>query len=131
MSNNPYIYQVQQQWRESLAQNILESNKRFEELLAQFNVNVNGQQGIGSQKIGGQPGQKLPFTNLAELNAHLTAQRKAQEAAKPKPVDKPARIKEIENELDIIRGVVPTPKGYKIDTASVKSLRAELKELQT
>lgn len=39
------------------------------------------------------------------------------------------RIREINKELDIIRGVVPTPKGYKIDLQRAKDLMSELKKL--
>lgn len=95
-------------------------------LFSQFN-----QQGFGTlgqqQATQQQPRQ---FGSIAELNAALAAQRKAQEARKPKPVDKPTRIAEIEHELDICRGIIPTPKGYKVDTSKVKSLVAELKQLQ-
>lgn len=39
------------------------------------------------------------------------------------------RIIQINNELDIIRGVVPTPKGYVIDIKKAKRLMEELKTL--
>ena len=39
------------------------------------------------------------------------------------------RINKINAELDILRGRVPTPKGYKIDINRAKELMAELKEL--
>ena len=39
------------------------------------------------------------------------------------------RIIEINNELDIIRGVVPTPKGYIINVKKAKDLMEELKAL--
>lgn len=39
------------------------------------------------------------------------------------------RIREINNELDIIRGIVPTPKGYKVDLKRAKELMVELKRL--
>ncbi len=39
------------------------------------------------------------------------------------------RIAEINKELDIIRGVVPTPKGYTINLSRAKELMAELKRL--
>lgn len=41
------------------------------------------------------------------------------------------RVREIEKELDIIRGRVPTPIGYKIDKSKVKTLMAELQNLRT
>lgn len=40
------------------------------------------------------------------------------------------RVAEINDELDIIRGVKPTPKGYRVDVRRTKQLMAELKELQ-
>lgn len=43
--------------------------------------------------------------------------------------DKERRIHEINEELDIIRGVKPTPPGYTIDISRVKDLMAELKKL--
>jgi len=39
------------------------------------------------------------------------------------------RISEINAELDILRGRVPTPKGYNIDINRAKELMTELKEL--
>lgn len=41
----------------------------------------------------------------------------------------PATKAEIEAELDIIRGRVPTPKGYKVDKGRTKLLMTRLKEL--
>lgn len=100
---------------------------RLEELRQAFAGFSQGQQGIGGQRIGGQV---PPWQNLAQMNAALAAQRAREAANKPKPVDKPTRIKEIEAELDIIRGRVPTPKGYTINKSKVRSLLIELKELQ-
>lgn len=39
------------------------------------------------------------------------------------------RIKEINDELDIIRGVAPTPPGYKIAPQKIKELMAELAQI--
>lgn len=39
------------------------------------------------------------------------------------------RVKEINAELDILRGITKTPKGYNIDPARAKELMAELKKL--
>lgn len=50
--------------------------------------------------------------------------------AKPK-IDKPTRITQIEKELDIIRGRVPTPAGYKVDAGKVKGLMTELRQLRS
>jgi hypothetical protein len=46
------------------------------------------------------------------------------------PVDPKTRIAEIDKELDIIRGRIPTPKGYKIDARKAKALMAERAELE-
>jgi hypothetical protein len=54
----------------------------------------------------------------------------AQPARKPLLQDPKARMAEINKELDIIRGVVPTPKGYKVDARKVKALMTELSELE-
>lgn len=45
--------------------------------------------------------------------------------------DKPEadRVKKINDELDILRGVVPTPKGYNYDVKRVRPLMRELNEL--
>lgn len=91
---------------------------------------ANPQQGIGGQTLGGQ-GTRPKWSSIEEMNAALTAQRKAQEAARPKPVDKAARLQEIEHELDIIRGVVPTPRGYTIDKAKIRGLIKELEGLKS
>lgn len=39
------------------------------------------------------------------------------------------RIREINEELDIMRGIVPTPKGYTVDLGRAKILMKELREL--
>lgn len=39
------------------------------------------------------------------------------------------RIQDINDELDVIRGRVPTPKGYKVDLDRARNLMAELKQL--
>lgn len=46
-----------------------------------------------------------------------------------KPIDPTVRLKEIDHELDIIRGRVETPKGYSITPDKVKILLAERKQL--
>lgn len=48
---------------------------------------------------------------------------------KPKPVDKVTRMAQIEVELNIIKGITPTPRGYKIDKTNIKILIKELKQL--
>ena len=71
------------------------------------------------------------FRTLDELNAALDEQRReqAKKAAATK-VDPKQRMKEIEDELDIIRGVVPTPAGYTVDRRNVRRLVRELQELK-
>jgi hypothetical protein len=49
---------------------------------------------------------------------------------KPLPPDPKVRIAEIDKELDIIRGIIPTPKGYKIDPRKAKALMVERAELE-
>lgn len=44
-------------------------------------------------------------------------------------LDPVARKAEIEHELDIIRGRISTPYGYKIDPLRIKKLMIELKQL--
>lgn len=43
--------------------------------------------------------------------------------------DNQKRMIEINSELDILRGVVPTPKGYHVDINRAKELMTELKKL--
>lgn len=43
---------------------------------------------------------------------------------------KEQRIRQIERELDILRGRIPTPKGYKVDKQRSKGLMKELRELK-
>ena len=67
-----------------------------------------------------------PWSSLAEMNAALQKQREAQ---KPKPIDKDRRRAEIQRELDIIRGILPTPAGYTVDPDNIKRLMTELRNL--
>lgn len=48
---------------------------------------------------------------------------------RPKAVDPKARLAEIDKELDIIKGRVPTPKGYIATPSKVKLLIQERKEV--
>lgn len=50
-------------------------------------------------------------------------------AAMRAPVDVRERIVAINEELDIIRGRVPTPKGYKVNVRHAKALMDELNKL--
>jgi hypothetical protein len=45
------------------------------------------------------------------------------------PVNKETRVKQINEELDILRGRVPTPPNYKVDPLRAKALMKELKQL--
>lgn len=79
--------------------------------------------------FGQSPQSKTPpkWKSVDDMMAALKTQKVAQ--APPKPMDPVARRKEIETELDIIRGRVPTPKGYTINPLRVKKLMQELKQL--
>jgi hypothetical protein len=70
---------------------------------------------------------KNPFEDLFR-EAYTAAGTKTAEPKKA--VDPKVRRVEIERELDIIRGVSPTPKGYKVDPRKAKALMIELKELE-
>jgi hypothetical protein len=48
----------------------------------------------------------------------------------PQPPAIPESIEEIERELDIIRGAVPTPEGYVVNKAKAKVLMRRLAELR-
>jgi|SRR5882724_1067017 len=80
--------------------------------------------------ISGASPKQQPATphwkNLDEMIAALETQKVAQTS---KPVDPIKRRAEINTELDIIRGRIPTPKDYKIDPLRVKKLMQELKQL--
>lgn len=74
----------------------------------------------------GQPYKpKSNFNSIEDLNKALEKQRKAHPKLPPAE-----RIKQIDTELDIIRGVKPTPKGYKIDATKAKRLMTERRNLQ-
>lgn len=122
------IDEMIRQYNESLNQ---AHQERLGQLRNAFQGFTADGQHIGSQygKLGGQ-GTAPRWNNIAEMNAALGAQQQARQAYKPKPIDKPTRIKQIEQELDIIRGIVPTPKGYKIDKSNIRALVKELAELK-
>lgn len=61
--------------------------------------------------------------NLSYLNQLLNSN-----ISRPIVLTGEDRIEQIDNELDIIRGIIPTPKGYKIDKNKIKSLLKERKE---
>jgi hypothetical protein len=65
--------------------------------------------------------------NILETVERSTAAFNELLAKQPSPVN---RRQEIERELDIIRGRVPTPKGYRVDSLRVKRLMQELKQLE-
>lgn len=86
--------------------------------------------------LGGRPGATYnPKASQAagkrwpSVEAMMADLAKQKAAAAPKPVDRAARKAEIEAELDIIRGRVPTPKGYTVDPLRAKKLMQELKQL--
>lgn len=110
----PLFGNFNQSFYQQAAQQAYLSDKQLAELIEKLKID----------KIGQAPA----FGSLSEINAALDKLK----ASKPKPkiVDKAARIQEIETELDIIRGRVPTPKGYTIDPDKVKTLVKELKELR-
>lgn len=93
---------------------------------------ANGTQLGGNPRFGGfrgftKDGRAPNWGSVEEMLADLN---KLPKTPKAKPIDKATRIQEIETELDIIRGRVPTPKGYKVDASKVKSLMIELRELK-
>jgi hypothetical protein len=69
------------------------------------------------------------FQRIIDLIAdkQVDASRKYIQAAPGN--EKVERIKEINNELDILRGRIATPKGYTINIARAKELMIELQEL--
>jgi hypothetical protein len=78
-----------------------------------------------------EPQSNAPkFTSLDELNAALERQRQRTKKAAEAKVDRVERMRDIETELDIIRGVVPTPAGYTADRSKVRSLVRELEQLR-
>jgi hypothetical protein len=82
-------------------------------------------------RLSSEPESSAPrFKTLDELDATLDKQRReqAQKAAKEQ-VDPAQRIKEIEDELDVIRGVKPTPRGCVVDRSKVRQLVKEREQL--
>jgi hypothetical protein len=89
---------------------------------------VNADRLEAARQIFNGPHASTPkFSSLAQLNAALQKQRQAKKA---KPVDKKQRRAQIERELDIIRGVVPTPTGYRVEPGKIKALMKELNNLE-
>lgn len=112
-----------------------EQRMRLEELRNLFN----GWEADGRPVANGQPLTRPQtqstykthppkWSNLAEMNAYIKAHPPA---AKPRTRSPETRRAEIEHELDIIRGRIPTPKGYSIDPGRIKELVQELKQLPT
>lgn len=67
------------------------------------------------------------FDRLQEEVNRMQGSRTAQrEPIATSPIE---RREQINRELDIIRGVVPTPPGYVIDTRRIKALMTELNKL--
>lgn len=91
--------------------------------------NLLGINGRAKRAYQGTFNTNNPFANLNQMNEALK-QKRAQTINKPKTtIDPAARRKEIERELDIIRGRIPTPKGYSVNPSRVKDLMLELKKL--
>lgn len=66
------------------------------------------------------------FAQYRTTNFHFAPPKPS---SPPRAIDKAARRKEIEAELDIVRGIVPTPKGYKVDQRHIKAIMIELRGL--
>jgi hypothetical protein len=71
-----------------------------------------------------QPQQRR-WNSTDEMMRYLNKKRQ-EEDARPKP--KPS-LKEIDEELDITRGVKPTPDGYTVKPERIKELMKQRKEL--
>lgn len=80
----------------------------------------------GPPPPGSNPVPPKKWGSLAEMNAALA---KLPKQPTPPKINPEVRKRQIEQELDIIRGITPTPKGYKVDPGKVKALMAELKQL--
>lgn len=92
-------------------------------------------EGIGRSKQAFDP-HNDPFAQFGQRRPHSanTLNDLLKRAAaiihdEPIATDPKARRDQINKELDIVRGVVPTPKGYKVDPLRAKALMAELKKL--
>jgi hypothetical protein len=109
-----------------------------EEFLKAFRAtNLNSQQ-LFEQYFGSHVGQGAFNTNnpfgqfsggQAQTLQQLVNQARAARAQANVATDPVARKKQINDELDIIRGVVPTPPRYKVDPLRAKALMTELKQL--
>lgn len=72
----------------------------------------------------------VPFRSLDEMMGRLDQVKDRIRPVKP-PISREERIHQIEQELDIIRGRVPTPQGYVVNIGRAKELMIELKRLQS
>lgn len=68
--------------------------------------------------------KKPAFSSLDDMLRKL----KDQKIATPEPVKKHT-LKEIDEELDIIRGIKPVPSGYTVDKSKIKELMKQREEL--
>ena len=94
---------------------------RLEDLQNLFgNIGNLGDWQANGQRLGGSGSQYQP----SQAFATRVAERPA-----PPVINPEARRAEIEEELDIIRGRIPTPKGYRVDPSRIKALMLELREL--
>ena len=79
------------------------------------------------------PFDPYTFDPMRDIREHIvenvTASNVLMDRLTAPPPDKATRLRQINTELDIIRGRVPTPPGYKIDPRRIKQLMAELKQL--
>lgn len=127
MEKNSYFEALFNQWQASdlpIDEFLAESKKQTVRNI------LNGMppyQGGFGQGLGGQTTSAPPkWNNIEEMNRYIKAHPPK---ARPKPKSPEVRRAEIERELDIIRGRIPTPKGFKVDAGKVKRLMTELRQL--
>lgn len=71
-----------------------------------------------------------PFESVFGQYQYTFSGGAAQTRRPAQPIVNPdVRRREIEHELEIIKGIIPTPKGYTITTSKAKALVVELREL--
>lgn len=95
-------------------------------------VNARFQELLNNLRGATRPVQEAPpkWNTIQEMMAYMKAHPPTGKTKPAVPKKDPEyRRREIEYELDIIRGRVPTPPGYQVDTSKVKDLMAELKQL--
>lgn len=102
-------------------------NSSLDEAFRRLNEELNRSQ---SQYYQQYNRQKATLNDALGQLGGLGGIKGAGAAYKPRIKDPATRIVEIDRELDIIRGVIPTPKGYSTDVHKVKTLLAERAELK-